>query len=112
MMQLIINTVITGIGTIAVFVAQNLWKENRSLKSERRRESQAEQSTIRDALCCLLRKELIEHHDKYVDRCEIPSYAYENYCLMYDAYHALGGNGMVTGMKEEIDELPIRRKKR
>lgn len=29
---------------------------------------------------------------------------------MYEAYHALGGNGMVTKMKQEIDELHIKRK--
>jgi hypothetical protein len=29
---------------------------------------------------------------------------------MYDAYHALGGNGMVTKMKDEIEELHLKRK--
>lgn len=111
MWQLIINTAITSLGTIAVFVAQNLWKENRSLKNDRREESRKEQSIIKDALCCLLRKELISDHDKYIERKEIPSYAYDNYCLMYDAYHGLGGNGMITGMKDEVDELPIRKRK-
>lgn len=111
MLQLLINTVITGAGTVAVFIAQNLWKENRALKNDRREESKKEQGIIKDALCCILRKELIADHDKYVDRGEIPSYAYDNYCLMYDCYHALGGNGMVTGMKEEVDELPIRKRK-
>lgn len=53
----------------------------------------------------LLRVQLIEYHDKYMKRGSIPSYAYENFIEMYDAYHALGGNGMVTHMKEEIDEL-------
>ena len=40
----------------------------------------------------------------------IPSYAYQNYCEMYAAYHELGGNGMVTKMKQEIEELHIKRK--
>ena len=53
----------------------------------------------------LLRVQLIEYHDKYMKRGSIPSYAYENFIEMYDAYHELGGNGMVTHMKEEIDEL-------
>ena len=34
----------------------------------------------------------------------------QNFCEMYDAYHALGGNGMVTKMKQEIDELHIKQK--
>lgn len=53
----------------------------------------------------LLRVQLIEYHDKYMRLGEIPSYAYENFNEMYDAYHKLGGNGMVTKMKQEIEEL-------
>lgn len=53
----------------------------------------------------LLRVQLIEYHSKYTKRGSIPSYAYENFNEMYGAYHDLGGNGMVTHMKEEIDQL-------
>lgn len=59
----------------------------------------------------LLRIQLIEYHDKYVALDEIPSYAYDNFCEMYDAYHALGGNGMATKMKNEIEELNLKKKK-
>ena len=55
----------------------------------------------------LLRVQLIEYHAKYTKIGEIPSYAYQNFCEMYDAYHALGGNGMVTKMKHEIEEIHI-----
>lgn len=41
---------------------------------------------------------------------DIPSYAYQNFCEMYDAYHALGGNGMITKMKHEIEELHLKKK--
>lgn len=58
----------------------------------------------------LLRVQLIEYHTKYMMLQEIPSYAYENFVEMYDAYHALGGNGMVTKMKHEIDELHLKKK--
>ena len=59
----------------------------------------------------LLRVKLIEYHDKYMALGEIPSYAYQNYCEMYDAYHALGGNGTVTKMKNEIEELHLEKKR-
>lgn len=39
---------------------------------------------------------------------EIPSYAYQNFEEMYEAYHDLGGNGMVKKMYEEIKELHIK----
>ena len=55
----------------------------------------------------LLRVQLIEYHDKYMKLGEIPSYAYENFEEMYEAYHKLGGNGMVTKMKKEIDHLNL-----
>ena len=58
----------------------------------------------------LLRVQMIEYHAKYTKFGNIPSYAYQNFCEMYDAYHALGGNGMVTKMKQEIDELHIKQK--
>lgn len=58
----------------------------------------------------LLRVQLIEYHAKYMQLGNIPSYAYQNFCEMYEAYHALGGNGMVTKMKQEIEELHIKRK--
>lgn len=56
----------------------------------------------------LLRVQLIEYHDKYMMLGDIPSYAYENFMEMYDAYHALGGNGMITKMMHEIEELHLK----
>lgn len=58
----------------------------------------------------LLRVQLIDYHDKYMALGEIPSYAYDNFCEMYSAYHELGGNGMITKMNEEIHELNIKTK--
>ncbi|MDO5391049.1 MAG: hypothetical protein Q4F24_08200 [Eubacteriales bacterium] len=57
----------------------------------------------------LLRVQLIEYHDKYTELGYIPSYAYDNFVEMYHAYHALGGNGMVTKMFEEVQHLDIRK---
>ena len=72
------------------------------------------QKKDRDANCkgtmLLLRVQLIEYHDKYMRLGSIPSYAYENFCEMYNAYHKLGGNGMITKMMHEIEELHLREK--
>lgn len=56
----------------------------------------------------LLRVQLIEYHDKYMKLGEIPSYVYKNFVEMYNAYHALGGNGMATKMYEEINEIKLK----
>ena len=45
----------------------------------------------------LLRVQLIEYHDKYTTLGEIPSYAYENFMEMYEAYHELGGKIVTIG---------------
>ena len=60
----------------------------------------------------LLRVQLIEYHDRYMAAGYIPSYAYENFVEMYEAYHNLGGNGMVTHMQEEVKKLEIRKERK
>lgn len=59
----------------------------------------------------LLQIKLIEYHDKYCTLGFIPSYVYDNFCNMYEAYKALGGNEMVTKMKHEVDGLETRNNK-
>lgn len=72
------------------------------------------QKKVRDAnskgTMLLLRVQLIEYHTKYTALGEIPSYAYQNFIEMYEAYHELGGNSMITKMKDEIEELHLKRK--
>lgn len=74
-----------------------------------------EQKKDRDAnskgTMLLLRVQLIEYHSKYMEMGEIPSYAYSNFEEMYEAYHELGGNGMITKMYQEIQALHLKTKK-
>lgn len=73
-----------------------------------------EQKKDRDAnskgTMLLLRVQLIEYHSKYMEMGEIPSYAYSNFEEMYEAYHELGGNGMITKMYQEIQALRLKTK--
>lgn len=82
--------------------------------AEERDERIAKENEVRNAsaegMMLLLRLKLIEYHSTYTAKGEIPSYAYENFNDLYATYHRLGGNGMVTKMKEEIDELHLKRK--
>ena len=54
----------------------------------------------------LLRNQLIEYHDKYMARGYCPIYVKESARRSYEAYHELGGNGVVTKLFEDIMELP------
>lgn len=66
----------------------------------------AGRQTEREAIRSLLRSELITMHGRYVPRGAVPLYARENVQAMYHAYHALGGNGAVARLMEEIMALP------
>lgn len=65
-----------------------------------------DQKALRDGTLALLRSELIRVYDKYVLRGHIPIYAMENVLALYSAYHALGGNGTITKLIDELKELP------
>lgn len=56
----------------------------------------------------LLKVQLITYHEKWTRRGYITKHGLENFIEMYTAYHKLGGNGMVTHLKEDIEHLPIR----
>lgn len=73
-----------------------------------------EQKKDRDAnsrgTMVLLREHLIRYHNMYANADEVPVCVYENFMSMYEAYNGLGGNGVVTKMKEEMEELHFKKK--
>lgn len=91
----------TYMAVLPVFLGYIVWL----LKNQKKDRDANSKGTM-----LLLRVQLIEYHSKYTKADSIPSYAYENFCEMYEAYHELGGNGMVTKMKKEIDELHLKKK--
>ena len=54
----------------------------------------------------LLRNQIIEYHDKYTAKGFCPIYAKEAARRCYEAYHALGGNGVITKLYNDIMALP------
>ena len=59
----------------------------------------------------LLRIQLIEYHNQYVIKKEnMPSYAYDNFVEMHDAYKSLGGNGLIDKMYKDMKNLNFKRK--
>ncbi len=98
-------TVITG---VLVFIITNLLKDNKELRKAQKIKDDTKNNAIIEGIVCILRVKLIEYHDRYVDLGSIPAYAFENWTKMYHAYTTLGGNGMIVGMNEEVERLPIR----
>lgn len=120
MSNLFIQTYVTVLSVVlTALMGYIVWllKEQRKQKAvdiaernARIRQEQEERNNNSRGTMLLLRVQLIEYHDKYMNIGNIPSYAYENFTEMYKAYHALGGNGMITKMMHEIEELHLKKK--
>lgn len=74
------------------------------------KEQKKDRNAQEKGIMLLLRVQLIEYHDKYMRKGKIPTYAFQNFEDMYEAYHELGGNSMAEKMHEEINELRLQQK--
>ena len=74
------------------------------------KEQKKDRTAQEKGIMLLLRVQLIEYHDKYMRKGKIPTYAFQNFEDMYEAYHELGGNSMVEKMHDEISELRLQQK--
>lgn len=54
----------------------------------------------------LLRDRIIERYNHYIEQEHIPIYGLENVTKMYESYHALGGNGTITELVNDLKALP------
>ena len=64
---------------------------------------------VKRGMQALLRDRIIQAYNHYSGNGFCPIYALENIHSMYKEYHALGGNGAVTHLMEEIETLPCTR---
>ena len=110
-MEYIIGAISSLAVSVLGFVIQQLLKDNRRLREARKDKNIEKEHSLADGVLCLLRIQLIEYHSKYMELDRIPTYAYESFDLMYKAYKALGGNGTITHMREDIDELEVTNQK-
>ena len=106
-MAYVITIATSVVSAMLVFVLQYFIRENIKLKHEKEEKTEQREKALEDGVVCLLRKELIADYEKWTSRGFITSTALNNGLLMYDAYKALGGNGMIDHMKEEIERLHI-----
>ncbi len=97
MQQFIVDICVTAVPVVLGYI---VWL----LKNQKKDRDANSKGTM-----LLLRVQLIEYHDRYMALGHIPSYALGNFIDMYEAYHELGGNGMVTEMYKEVLELEIRK---
>ena len=105
---IIISVISTIVAGVSLYILQAKIKENNDLKREQEAKKKKHEAAIENGLVCILRKHLMDEHERWTKEGYITSHALENGLAMYGAYKALGGNGMIDHMEEEIQELPIR----
>lgn len=57
----------------------------------------------------MLRNEIIDKYNHYSSKGYISIHGLENVTAMYTQYHALGGNGTITHLYDELKELPTKK---
>ena len=104
----IVTTVMTGfIGYL--FHKLKTHEAEREL-SERKRldEIMAREKAINEALRALCRDRILQGYRYYKKHSGISPADLETMTKLYNAYHALGGNGTITAVYEKICELPLK----
>lgn len=87
----VINVVFGGVITLLITMYRQKKKENDALKA---------------GLQALLRDRIIQAYNHYVqDKGWIPIYAKESIDACYRSYEALGDNGVIDNLMEQINEL-------
>lgn len=106
-MSYLITAVLSLISGVLAFIVKNLISENTKLRKEKETHDHEKSEALCNGVLQLLKIQIIEYHDKYMAGDNIPPYVYANFDSMYKAYKALGGNGTITRMKEDIDKLRV-----
>lgn len=65
-----------------------------------------DERAIRLAMVALLRDRFYQGYKRYVHQGFFPIQEREIMQDIYDQYHALGGNGIITHLMEELADLP------
>lgn len=81
--------------------------ERRKVAERIEREKRDEESRmIRNGITAVLRDRIVQAYMYYESKGYLPLKERENIYMMYVAYHDLGGNGLVTQLYNEMQELP------
>lgn len=101
MMEYIPQIVISVYASILTAVLAAVWHKQKTILSR--------YQAVNDGMKCLLRLEIIRDCSRFLAKGFVPVYAMENILESYEAYHALGGNGTITKMVDELKKLPTRK---
>ena len=110
-MQLVLAIVPTLMTGVIGWLFHKLKKheENRErIEKERLDEIMSQEKAVNVALCALCHDRILEGYKTYKKRGGISPTEFDTITNLYEAYHALGGNGATTAVYQKIRELPIK----
>lgn len=105
--QYAITIALSVVSGVLVWVVKGLLSDNRRLRESRKNENVEREKAIKGGVLSLLRIQLIEYHDKYMTRNTVPVYVLDNWDEMFKSYIALGGNGTIKRMNDDINKLRL-----
>lgn len=88
-------------GIVATGLVAYIRHLSRQIKQERK-----EQQALRDGMRSLLRRQIIADCESAISDGFCPTAQKDTIEDMYNSYHALGGNGVVTHLKAQTMNLP------
>ena len=107
-MGYIITGLVTIVTGVALYLLKDALKENKELRQQKSDAEKERSKAMENGIVCILRKHLMDEHEAWTAKGFITPQALESGIAMYKAYKALGGNGMIDHMEEEIQNLPIK----
>lgn len=100
------DTIVVALITGGVTLVNVVFTAVFNMIRDRKHKQNDRMANVEKGLQSLLRSELIKTHDKYTDKKYCPVYAREVVSNAYEAYHALGGNGVITQLYGATMALP------
>ena len=76
----------------------------------RQKRTDQRQKVMERGMQALLRDRIVQAYYHYSERGWITLHGLENVEVLYQEYHALGGNGAVTKLVDDLRELEVRDK--
>lgn len=104
----IVTACITGIVSWFVYKLQKRESRLEQLAVERERQQKLQDEAVSEALRALCRDRIFQGYRYYNKHSGISAQDLETMTKLYNAYHALGGNGTMTAVYEKILSLPIK----
>lgn len=106
----VILQIITGV-VVTFLSAVVLRMQDEAKKVQKQREAETKKRdddflAIKEGLCSLLNDRIDQAHERYTMQGYMPVEKRYKFHRIYNAYHALGGNGICTDLMKKLEKLP------